>query len=275
MEVQLGEQVVGELKRMNASIEALQHSVGALQRSQAQLVAKFEDNGTQSQKSGSADGLAALAPSDLEAGDELIDHELQNQLSALKAAQKQEALKMLSARGGTFCKSRARTQACCVVTSDDQHGIRQRRPSWPSVPRTSKDPKTTSQRAESRRRLSVRGKCPIFMPDTPLMRMWSSWLTLLVMISCVVVPLQLGFEHLFEDLPGWTTFTFFADACFLVDMGVNFRTAFEKEARRASRTYLVDTSGVRPMGARALTWRIPTALRGKLCATRRPLRCGT
>ena len=70
----------------------------------------------------------------------------------------------------------------------------------------------------------------ILTPETRMMNLWNGLLALLIAVTVVSTPLQLAFEEAFENT-GYTVFAAITDTAFVVDIFVNFRTAYDKEGR--------------------------------------------
>ena len=68
----------------------------------------------------------------------------------------------------------------------------------------------------------------ILYPEDPAKKYWDFYITIILLISCVLTPLRIGFED--QDSQSepmeWIIINGFIDICFLLDMVVVFNSAY-------------------------------------------------
>lgn len=71
-----------------------------------------------------------------------------------------------------------------------------------------------------------RDQCLIY-PENDYKSIWDNMVTLLLIVTCVITPYRIAFEQ--NDTVGWIIANYSIDFLFLVDIILNFNTAFYDE----------------------------------------------
>ena len=78
---------------------------------------------------------------------------------------------------------------------------------------------------------TIQRKSYIMYPNDRFIIFWDLVITIILLISCIMTPINLAFSHL-EDDAGWTAATLIIDSLFLIDIFINFFSAYEDQDLR-------------------------------------------